>query len=128
MFSYNAEALKRAIAGSLKNSHKEGKFNLGNWVSVQRMAKDTLSPERRQRPESIGFIWDPLAADWEEGFTALMQFQIREGHCRVHAKLKEGKFNLGRWISRQRAVKDTLSPERKQRLESLEGWIWVAKK
>ena len=107
---------------------KEGKFNLGRWVRQQRETKDTITPERRQRLESIGFVWDPFAADWEEGFAALIEFQKREGHCRVHGKLKEGKFNLGRWVSRQREVKDTISPERKQRLEALDGWIWVTKK
>ena len=32
--------------------------NLGNWVSHQRMTKDRLSPERKQRLDDIGFIWD----------------------------------------------------------------------
>jgi len=33
-------------------------FKLGPWVSKQRRTKDSLSPERRQRLDEIGFVWD----------------------------------------------------------------------
>ena len=39
-------------------SHNEGDFRLGQWVSVQRRKKDTLSPEQRQKLEEIGFVWE----------------------------------------------------------------------
>jgi hypothetical protein len=42
--------------------HIEGGLNLGSWVSTQRSRQDALSPERRQRLEEIGFIWNARLA------------------------------------------------------------------
>ena len=72
------------------------------WVSNQRTNKDALSPERRQRLDEIGFDWDPLATDWEEGFATLLIFKERERHCTVPKNHKEGDFNLGGWVGTQR--------------------------
>ena len=33
-------------------------FNLGSWISVQRIKKDQMTPERKQRLDDLGFIWD----------------------------------------------------------------------
>jgi uncharacterized protein (DUF2384 family) len=98
-------------------------FNLGNWVGTQRSTKDSLSPERRQRLDDIGFVWDALTEAWEEGFSKLLKFKETEGHCRVPGKLKLDGFNLGAWVGRQRAEKDSLSPERIQRLDDI-GFVW----
>ena len=38
-------------------AHKEGDHRLGGWVSRQRN-KTTLAPERLQRLDEIGFVWD----------------------------------------------------------------------
>ncbi len=38
--------------------HVEGKFKLGDWVSVQRYRKDLLTVERKWRLDAIGFVWD----------------------------------------------------------------------
>ena len=35
-----------------------GDFKLGNWVGTQRINQDLMSPERKQRLDDIGFIWD----------------------------------------------------------------------
>jgi hypothetical protein len=32
-------------------------FKLGAWVSRQKTTKDTMSPERKQRLDDIGFTW-----------------------------------------------------------------------
>ena len=43
---------------------------LGKWVGTQRMvySKGTLSEERTQQLEKLGFVWDPLSlsAAWDE--------------------------------------------------------------
>ena len=78
--------------------------------------KHTMSAERRQRLDEIGFIWDALEMKWEEGFSALMQFKEREGHCRVSQGFIERSCWLGQWVGVQRSTKSTMSAKRRQRL------------
>jgi hypothetical protein len=103
--------------------HIENGFRLGQWVGVQRGNADTLSAPRRQQLDELGFAWDPLQTDWAEGFRYLTIYKEREGHCRVPAKNKENGYRLGQWVSVQRVNKDTLSAERRQRLDEL-GFVW----
>ena len=49
-------------------SHREQGHRLGQWVGVQRKNRDTISPERRQRLDALGFVWEPFTMQWEEGF------------------------------------------------------------
>ena len=103
----------------------KGGFALGQWVSTQRAPKAKLLLEYVQLLDTLGFTWDPLAEKWEEGFSKLQQFKEREGDCRVPQGHKEGDFNLGTWVGKQRYTKDKLIPERKQRLDAL-GFFWSA--
>ena len=105
-------------------------YRLGQWVSNQRAAKDTLEHDRRQRLELLqGWSWDALAEKWDEGFSHLKQFSEREGHCRVPALYltKEG-YRLGGWVVKQRTSHQKMSPNRRQRLEALPGWVWKVRK
>ena len=62
---------------------------------------------------------------WEEGFSRLKQFSEREGHCRVPRSYKtEEGYRLGAWVNTQRNDKDSMRPDRRQRLEALSGWDW----
>ena len=79
--------------------------------------------ERKQRLDSLGFIWDDLVAAWEEGFAALQKFHAREHHCRVIDRHLEGTYRLGQWIAVQRNTKDSMLVERKQKLDAL-GFDW----
>ena len=99
-------------------------FALGKWVSTQRKNKDSMSADRKQRLESIGFIWDTSSAQWEAGFSALLAYKQAKGDCRVPALYKtDDGFALGSWVMTQRAIKDSMSADRKQRLEAL-GFVW----
>ena len=82
-----------------------------------------MSVERRSRLDDIGFVWDTLQSDWEEGFYSLQKYRDREGHCLVPQRHKEGNFPLGQWISVQRANKDKMSVERRSRLDDI-GFVW----
>ena len=100
-------------------------YRLGQWVQVQRAHKDTMLPERRTRLDELGFVWDALAAQWEEGFRSLERFCQREGHCRVPKSHREQGYRLGQWVKVQRDHKDTMLPERRGRLDEL-GFVWDA--
>ncbi len=98
-------------------------YRLGQWVRNQRPDKETMSPERRQRLEALGFVWNFLAAQWEEGVRWLERFCQREGHSLVPHDHREQGFRLGQWVSVQRRTRDGMSPDHRQRLDAL-GFVW----
>ena len=89
----------------------------------QRQDKDRMSDDRQRRLNELGFIWDPLEADWEAGFSHLKIYRDRVDHCSVPTGYRENGFRLGQWVGVQRGNKDTLLATRKQRLDGL-GFVW----
>jgi hypothetical protein len=106
--------------------HEEGSFKLGTWVVNQRHNKQAMSVERRRRLDAVGFVWDPYEVEWEKNCALLKGFKSREGHCRVPRGHQEGNFRLGTWVVNQHNRKNTLSAERKQRLNAI-GFVWRLK-
>ena len=104
--------------------HVEHGFKLGQWVSIQRYGKHLLSVERKRRLDGIGFVWDWIDYRWEQGFTALLKFKRRKGHCCVPISHNEGKIRLGWWVSTQRVRRRELSAERRARLNKI-GFVWT---
>jgi hypothetical protein len=84
-----------------------------------------MSPERRQRLESIGFDWDPLETAWIRKYEKLVVYQKREGHCRV----PHSDPQLGTWVYRQRKRKASgkMDPRHEQLLDEI-GFVWSALK
>jgi Helicase associated domain len=72
---------------------------------------------------AIKFVWDPYEDAWLRGFATLKQFKTREKHCRVPRGHLEGAYNLGTWVVNQRNRRDTLSVQRRQRLDTI-GFVW----
>lgn len=107
--------------------HFEGRFELGRWVALQRMAKDKILSKYRERLNAVGFIWDLHEYAWEGGFAALTMFKAREGHCRVPRYHLEGECKLGQWVSVQRLSRSDLSIERQERLDAA-GFVWDGRK
>ncbi len=100
-------------------------FKLGVWVIQQRrnMKTGKLTPDRIQRLDLIGFIWDVFAEQWDKSFAALESFHKREGHCRLPDDLIVDGIRLKVWAIAQRQKKDGLTPSQVQRLDSI-GFRW----
>ena len=101
-------------------------YKLGIWVSNQRVKKETMSLERRNRLNKIGFVWDLLDYQWEEGFECLGAYKEAFGDCLVSSSFKLKNYNLGGWVLRQRKSLDELSSERCFRLNKV-GFVWDPK-
>ena len=100
------------------DNHVEGTFKLGTWVGVQRKYQDVM-------PLNGSSVWMPSALFGiaRKCIAALMEFKAREGHCRVPRGQVEGTIDLGTWVSHERHKRDTMSAERKQRLDAIE-FVW----
>lgn len=108
---------------NISKDHIRDGFKLGRWVSRQRETQDKLSSKRRQRLNEMDFEWDPLTADWEEGFGNLLMFKKKEGDCKVHTRYVQNGYKLGNWVKTQRVAKETMLPDRKLRLDEI-GFEW----
>ena len=68
----------------------------------------------------------PLADQWEEGFSRLLDYVERHGDARVPKSYKVDGYKLGSWVQKQRYYhnKGTLDVDRQRRLQRLPGWTW----
>ena len=102
-------------------------YKLRNWVNTQRTKKDKLTPERIQRLDALGFVWDVYAEQWEKGLKEISTYKEEHGDCLVAAKhITASNYKLGAWVNMQRSRKDRLTPEQVQRLDAL-GFVWKVK-
>ncbi len=114
---------KREGHSQVTRDHKESGTNLGVWVSRQRKNKTQLTAERIDRLNTLGFVWDAYSDQWEKAYAALLKYAKREGNTLVPHRHSEDGIKLGVWASTQRADKESLSPERINRLNSI-GFSW----
>ncbi len=101
-------------------------LKLSRWVFTQRefWKNGKLSEDRINRLEAAGFEWNVLETNWNEMFSALMEFKEKSGHCNVPRSWPENP-GLSYWVGTQRENyrKGLLSPDRIVRLEQI-GLIW----
>jgi len=100
---------------------------LGIWVATQRKAEQietSLSRERRNRLDAIGFIWNTLDAKWEEMYMALVEYKNGYGNCLVPGNWPPNP-QLSHWVKSQRSAKREmrLTDAKISRLESI-GFVW----
>ena len=112
-------------------------YRLGGWVKKQRSVykRGKLLPERKTRLESVeGWAWELTVTgqlpgeSWEEGFKRLQRYVEEHKTIPKQSYREPDGYRLGRWVTKQRSKgnRGKLTPERKARLESVEGWVWDA--
>ena len=135
------EGLKELIAHKVKtgSSHVASRhitdngFPLGKWVShrLTDYKKDKLKPERIQKLEAIGFLWDRYAAQnqgrWDRGFFKLVTYKkLNKGNVNVPLRhITNDGFPLGTFCNNKRQLYRTggLSKEQIEQLEGI-GFVW----
>ena len=103
-------------------------FQLGNWVGTQRFTKTQLTPERIERLDALGFVWDAREHKWEEAFQELVAYKNEFSDCLVSGNyISPSGLKLGNWVSIQRLnnKQSEITAERMQRLNSI-GFVWDA--
>ena len=124
---YNELSAYRAKHGDVNIPHDRNS-ELWRWVGTQRIfkKKGKLPPDKIQRLDEIGFIWDILDLQWESRFNDLLTYKAVHGNVNVPQGEPTG---LGAWVSTQRATKkaNEISDERIQRLEEI-GFEWERQK
>ncbi len=106
--------------------HLEDSYRLGAWVNAQRQKKSSLPEGRINRLDELEFVWDPYTADWESGFSALVNYYEREHKFEMPSGHLENGYRLHSWVSKQRAKKSELSEDRLSRLNEI-GFVWTPK-
>ena len=66
----------------------------------------SLSEDKINELNKIGFVWDPLEETWNDMCEELIIYKEQYGNCLVPATYVQNKKNLGIWVIRQRIVKE----------------------
>lgn len=96
--------------------------SLGTWVVRQRVIKNSLSEDQIEALDSINFVWNPRESSWDKNFNKLKEFKNNHGHTNVPVNYEEDLI-FGRWVQKQRRIKNSLSENKLELLNSL-GFIW----
>jgi hypothetical protein len=91
----------------------------------------TLSDDREDLLNTIGFVWDSHQTTWNENFRALEAYTLENGHCYISPQLSSTKASLISWCKHQRrqyklyqaGLDSTMTTERIRYLESI-GFDW----
>ncbi|MCD8346900.1 MAG: helicase associated domain-containing protein, partial [Lachnospiraceae bacterium] len=109
---------------------------LGAWLSDLRAWKNagghqmSLSPERVQKLDDLGMVWDVLDYYWERNYAAAYQYYLEHRDLNVPAGyVTEDGIRLGTWIYRVRALragtaKGTPPTEDQVRRLDAIGMVW----
>ena len=125
-FSVLSKYRTREGNSRVPQGHLEDSYRLGTWVNAQRQKKSSLSEDRINRLDELGFVWDPYSDDWELGFNALVNYYERERKFEIPSGFLEDGYRLASWVSKQRANKLELSEDRLHRLNDI-GFVWTPK-
>lgn len=117
------EELKSLIKKNNRFPNKSKAKGLSSWIRCQRDAKKrgTLSEEKSDLLEKIGFIWDPFEELWQKKYKEL-ELWIKKYKTVV---ISGENVALSNWCNRQRTLKreGKLSKDKIQLLEK-RGFLW----
>ncbi len=111
---------------------EKGTVNLGSWLGTQRKGYDSLSDEKKKKLEQIGFVRNTLDYEWDRKYELAQAYYEHHGDLMIPNRFKtndgytydeKGTVNLGIWLVTQRQNYDSLSEEKKKKLEQI-GMIW----
>ena len=96
---------------------------------LQENQVSTMTLERINLLEDLGFIWDSHGVNWREKFSSLLAYKSKIGHCDVPSNHDDRK--LATWVKCQRRQyklhKDgrpsSMTPKRIRELEEI-GFRW----
>ena len=99
---------------------------LGKWVSKLRAKKESLNSKQLALLEELpAWSWDPFDDLWMEMFETLKKYSLEHGNTSPPRSLKSPSGTVvGVWCVRMRGDKAKLTEDKRQLLESLEGWQW----
>jgi hypothetical protein len=111
---------------------KTKELNLGRWCGHIRSRKAKLRQDRREKLDSIKFVWNENDYFWNQSYKALCAYARRTGEANPpqrhketvtveHGKTKE--LNFGAWCFWQRTRKTPLSQERREKLNGIK-FVW----
>lgn len=111
---------------------------LARWVKRQRRQHkllqggkaSTMTPDRAELLESLGFVWDSHNAAWTEKMYDLRQYRAKHGDCLVPSSFKSNP-QLATWVKCQRrqyklyreGKPSAMTPQRIAELEEM-GFVW----
>ena len=105
-------------------------FRLGSWICNRRAdyakarKRSGLTEDQIRRLNALGMIWNRVDFGFERGYASAARYAAEHGHLRVPAGYVDAEgFKLGAWLNNQRARRDALSPDDRERLENL-GLCW----
>lgn len=75
--------------------------NLGIWCQTQRKRKN-ISDYQRQKLLDIGFIFDPLEAEWNRRFAQYQRYTKENGSSEISRRTDYEGEHLGVWIQTQK--------------------------
>ena len=121
------------------NPEKPQFLALARWVKRQRYQyklfqegqPSSMTMERLQDLESVGFVWDSQGANWSERLQELKDYRAEYGDCNVPTNYRPNR-PLATWVKCQRRQKklfdrgesSNITRERIQELDNL-GFEWT---
>lgn len=103
--------------------------SLGFWVARQRLGRTRLTQEQQELLEALPqWKWSPRSSRWEEVYAILAAYTERTGSAKVPRTYRESGYGLGKWVSRMRSRRHSLTDSQVQALESLAGWVWHSRR